>query len=141
MPQVGRVVIHDDVEIGSGTNIDRGGIRDTVIGEGTKIDNLVQIGHNVAIGRHCVIVAQTGVAGSATLEDFAMIGGATAIAPHVTIGKGASLAARSGVIGDVPPGEIWGGAPAKPRMVWLRELAALARLAARSDKAPGSPAN
>ncbi len=74
MPQVGRVIIQDDVEIGAGTAIDRGAIRDTMIGEGTKIDNLVQVGHNVRIGRHCVVVAQTGMSGSSTLEDFVVLG-------------------------------------------------------------------
>ena len=75
MPQVGRVIIQDDVEIGAGTTIDRGAIRDTVIGEGTKIDNLVQIGHNVSIGRHCIFVAQVGISGSATLDDFVVLAG------------------------------------------------------------------
>ena len=98
IPQVGAVVIENDVEIGAGTTVDRGGMRDTVIGEGTKIDNLVQIGHNVVIGRYCIIVAQCGISGSVTIEDLVMLGGATSIAPHVTIHKGAQLAARSGVI-------------------------------------------
>ena len=79
VPQVGRVIIQDDVEIGAGTAIDRGAIRDTVIGEGTKIDNLVQIGHNVAIGRHCMMVAQTAISGSSTLEDIVMLGGGSAV--------------------------------------------------------------
>ena len=94
MPQVGRVIIQDDVEIGAGTTIDRGAIRDTVIGEGTKIDNLVQIGHNVSIGRHCVIVAQTGIAGSSTLEDFVVLGARVGVNNHVTIGEGAQIAAH-----------------------------------------------
>ena len=88
VPQVGRVIIQDDVEIGANTTVDRGASRDTVIGEGTKIDNLVQIAHNVVIGRHCVIVAQVGIAGSTTLEDFVAIGGQVAVKGHVRIGPG-----------------------------------------------------
>jgi UDP-3-O-[3-hydroxymyristoyl] glucosamine N-acyltransferase len=95
VPQIGRVVIHNDVEIGSGTRIDRGGMRDTVIGEGTKIDNLCQIGHNCVVGRHCIIVAQSGLSGSVTIEDFVALGPRTGIIPHVTVGKGAMLASRS----------------------------------------------
>ena len=94
VPQVGSVVIHDDVEIGSGTRIDRGGIRDTVIGEGTKIDNLCQIGHNCIVGRHCIIVAQSGLSGSVTLEDFVVLGPRTGIIPHITVGKGAITASQ-----------------------------------------------
>jgi UDP-3-O-[3-hydroxymyristoyl] glucosamine N-acyltransferase len=134
IPQTGRVIIQNDVEIGAGTTIDRGGIRDTVIGEASKIDNLCQIGHNVVIGRHCVIVAQSGISGSVTIEDYAMLGGAVGLAPHVTIGAGGRVAARSGVMSDVPPGEIWGGYPAKPRMQWMRQEATLARLTASRDK-------
>ena len=138
VPQVGSVVIQDDVEIGAGTAIDRGGIRDTVIGEGSKIDNLVQIGHNVVIGRHCVIAALTGISGSVTVEDFAMFGGAVGIAPHVTIGKGAKLAGHSGVISDIPPGQAYGGYPAIPRGKWLRQQVTLGHLTAR-DKRIDSP--
>jgi UDP-3-O-[3-hydroxymyristoyl] glucosamine N-acyltransferase len=130
IPQTGRVIIQNDVEIGAGTTIDRGGIRDTVIGEASKIDNLCQIGHNVVIGRHCVVVAQSGLSGSVTLEDFAVLGGSVGLAPHVTIGRGARVAARSGIMHDVPPGETWGGYPAKPSRQWMRELTTLARLAA-----------
>jgi UDP-3-O-[3-hydroxymyristoyl] glucosamine N-acyltransferase len=134
IPQTGRVIIQNGVEIGAGTTIDRGGIRDTVIGEGSKIDNLCQIGHNCQIGRHCVIVAQCGLSGSVTLEDFAVLGGSVGLAPHVTIGRGARVAARSGVMGNVPAGETWGGYPAKPRMQWMRQEATLARLASPGDK-------
>ncbi len=102
VPQIGRVIIQDDVEIGAGTTIDRGGTRDTVIGEGTKIDNLVQIGHNVSIGRHCVLVAQTGISGSVMLEDFVVLGARVGVNNHVTIGEGAQIAAISIVHGDVP---------------------------------------
>ncbi|MFZ0766738.1 MAG: UDP-3-O-(3-hydroxymyristoyl)glucosamine N-acyltransferase [Bradyrhizobium sp.] len=134
IPQTGRVIIQNDVEIGAGTMIDRGGIRDTVIGEASKIDNLCQIGHNCQIGRHCVIVAQCGLSGSVTLEDFAVLGGSVGLAPHVTIGRGARVAARSGVMHNVPAGETWGGYPAKPRMQWMRQETTLARLATPGDK-------
>jgi UDP-3-O-[3-hydroxymyristoyl] glucosamine N-acyltransferase len=134
IPQTGRVIIQNDVEIGAGTTIDRGGIRDTVIGEATKIDNLCQIGHNCQIGRHCIIVAQCGLSGSVLLEDFAVLGGSVGLAPHTTIGKAARVAARSGVFGSVPPGETWGGYPARPRMQWMRQEATLARLTTSSDK-------
>ena len=129
VPQVGRVIIQDDVEIGAGTTIDRGAIRDTVIGEGTKIDNLVQVGHNVSIGRHCVIVAQTGISGSSTLEDFVVLGARVGLNNNVTIGEGAQIAAISVVHGDVPPSARWGGTPAKPVRKWFRDLIILERLA------------
>jgi UDP-3-O-[3-hydroxymyristoyl] glucosamine N-acyltransferase len=95
VPQVGRVILQDDVEVGANTTIDRGAIRDTVVGEGTKIDNLVQIAHNVVIGRHCIIVAQCGIAGSATLEDYVVLGGQVAVIGHVRIGAGAQIAATA----------------------------------------------
>jgi UDP-3-O-[3-hydroxymyristoyl] glucosamine N-acyltransferase len=129
VPQLARVIIQDRVEIGAGTTIDRGAIRDTVIGEGTKIDNLVQIAHNVNIGRHCILVSQVGISGSVTLGDFVVMAGQAATADHVTIGSGAVLAGRAGVIGDVPPGAKWGGFPARPARDWLRAEAALQKLA------------
>jgi UDP-3-O-[3-hydroxymyristoyl] glucosamine N-acyltransferase len=135
VPQVGRVIIQDDVEIGANTTVDRGASRDTVIGEGTKIDNLVQIAHNVVIGRHCVIVAQVGIAGSSTLEDFVVLGGQVAVKGHVRIGMGAQIAATSGVNGDVPPGARWGGIPARPVRDWFREMHTLKVLASRHDVA------
>jgi UDP-3-O-[3-hydroxymyristoyl] glucosamine N-acyltransferase len=138
VPQVGRVVIQDDVEIGANTTIDRGASRDTVIGEGTKIDNLVQVGHNVVIGRHCVLVAQTGLSGSVTLEDFVMLGARVGCNNHVTIGEGAQIAAVSIVNSDVPPGARWGGTPAKPVRLWFREMKILERMAKREHKGPRS---
>ncbi|HWV54876.1 UDP-3-O-(3-hydroxymyristoyl)glucosamine N-acyltransferase [Pseudorhodoplanes sp.] len=137
VPQIGRVIIQDDVEIGAGTAIDRGAIRDTVIGEGTKIDNLVQIGHNVTIGRHCVIVALCAIAGSVTLEDFVALGGRVTINNHVTIGEGAQIAGMSGVNADVPPGGRWAGLPAKPAKLWMREVAWLERAAKRHSAEKG----
>ena len=129
VPQIGRVIIQDDVEIGAGVTIDRGANRDTVIGEGAKIDNLVQIGHNVVIGRHAVLVAQSGVSGSSAIGDFAALGGQAGIAGHLTIGAGAQIAAAAGVMTDIPAGERWAGAPAKPVREFFREVAALKRLA------------
>ncbi|PZU89852.1 MAG: UDP-3-O-(3-hydroxymyristoyl)glucosamine N-acyltransferase [Chelatococcus sp.] len=134
VPQIGRVIIQDDVEIGANSCIDRGASRDTVIGEGTKIDNLVQIGHNCVIGRHCVICAQTGLAGSTTLEDFVVLGGQVGLAGHLTIGAGAQVAAQSGVAGDIPRGARFGGYPAQPALAWARESALLKQLVARRNK-------
>jgi UDP-3-O-[3-hydroxymyristoyl] glucosamine N-acyltransferase len=131
VPQIGRVIIQDDVEIGANTTIDRGANRDTVVGEGTKIDNQVQIAHNVEIGRHCVIVAQVGISGSVKLGDFVAIGGQSGVNGHVTIGSGAQIAAVSTVHDDVPPGARWGGTPARPVKEWFREMVALRRLAER----------
>jgi len=138
VPQLGRVIVQDDVEIGAGTTIDRGANRDTVVGEGTKIDNLVQIGHNVAIGRHCVLVAQTGISGSVTLEDFVVLGARVGVNNHVIIGEGAHIAATSIVAHDVPPGARWGGCPAKPVRQWMREMFVLERLAARQPPGDAS---
>ncbi|WP_269581781.1 UDP-3-O-(3-hydroxymyristoyl)glucosamine N-acyltransferase [Roseibium sp. Sym1] len=131
VPQVGRVIIQDDVEIGANTTIDRGANRDTMIGEGTKIDNQVQIGHNVVVGRHCVLVSQVGLSGSCTLEDFVAIGGQTGVRGHVTIGMGSQVAAVSVVNDDLPAGGRYGGTPAKPVKQWFREVAAVRKLAER----------
>ena len=131
VPQVGRVILMDGVEIGANSTIDRGAIRDTVIGEGTKIDNLVQIAHNVEIGRHCVLAAHTGVSGSCTIGDYVMMGGRVGITDNITIGAGAMIAAGSGVMSNIPPGEKWGGAPAQPAREWLKANAALRRLVRR----------
>jgi UDP-3-O-[3-hydroxymyristoyl] glucosamine N-acyltransferase len=135
IPQIGRVIIQDDVEIGAGTTVDRGALGDTSIGEGTKIDNLVQVGHNVTVGRHCLLAGQVGISGSVTIEDFVMLGGQVGVADHVTIGAGAKLAAKAGVMSDVPPRGRWGGAPAEPFRDFLRATAALRRLS-RAEARP-----
>ena len=135
VPQIGRVVLQDDVEVGANTAIDRGSNRDTVVGEGTKIDNLVQIGHNVSIGRHCVIISQTGISGSTSLGDYAVTGGQVGLAGHLTIGAGAQIGAKSGVMNDVPAGERWFGIPAQAAREQFRLHATLKRLARRA----GSP--
>ncbi|HLH92969.1 MAG TPA: UDP-3-O-(3-hydroxymyristoyl)glucosamine N-acyltransferase [Xanthobacteraceae bacterium] len=130
IPQVGRVVIGNDVEIGAGTTIDRGGMRDTIIGDGTKIDNLVQIGHNCVIGRDCIIVAQSGLSGSVTLEDGVVLAARVGIYPHVRVHKNAQLQARATVRRDVPPGVTYGGLlNAKPIRQSTREMIAFERLA------------
>lgn len=137
VPQVGRVIIQDDVEIGANSTVDRGANRDTVIGEGTKIDNLVQIGHNVQIGRHCVLVGQVGVSGSSVLEDYVVLGGQAGIAGHLRIGMGAQVGAKSGVMGDLAAGGKYLGAPAKPARSFFREVAVLAKLAQKDDQRGG----
>jgi UDP-3-O-[3-hydroxymyristoyl] glucosamine N-acyltransferase len=128
IPHVGRCIIEDDVEIGANTTIDRGSIDDTVIGAGTKIDNLVQIAHNVRVGKVCLIMAQVGIAGSVRVEDGAMLLGQVGVSGHHTIGTGARLAAQAGVFGDIPAGETWSGYPARPHKEALRAQAALFKL-------------
>jgi UDP-3-O-[3-hydroxymyristoyl] glucosamine N-acyltransferase len=127
--QLGRVIIQDNVSIGSCTCIDRGAWDDTVIGENTKIDNLVQIAHNVRIGRGCVLAAMTGIAGSCTVGDGVAFGGGAGIADHINIGDRARVAADAGVMRDIPPGEMWVGAPARPVRKFMREMAWLSKMA------------
>ena len=128
VPQTGRVLIQNNVEIGAGTTIDRGSLRDTVIGEGTKVDNQVQIGHNVTIGRHCLLAAQIGLAGSLTIGDNVALGAKVGINNHLKIGDGAQVTAMSAVKDDIPPNGRWGGHFAKPTKQWFREILAVERL-------------
>ncbi|MGO8920452.1 MAG: UDP-3-O-(3-hydroxymyristoyl)glucosamine N-acyltransferase [Stellaceae bacterium] len=134
VPQLGRVIIGDDVEIGANTTVDRGAGPDTVIGAGTMIDNLVQIGHNVHIGRGCVLVSQAGISGSTRLGDYVMIGGQGGLIGHLVIGSGARIAAQAGVMRDVAPGETVMGSPAGPVKEFFRQVAALQRLARRKSE-------
>ena len=137
IPQLGRVILQDGVTVGAGTCIDRGAWDDTVIGENTKIDNMVQIAHNCRIGRNCAIAAQVGMSGSVTVGDGAQFGGQAGIAPHAVIGDGARVAAQAGITKGVPAGETWAGYPARPSRQWARETAWLARQSAgksRGDK-------
>ena len=129
IPHVGRCIVESDVEIGANTTIDRGSIDDTVIGTGTKIDNLVHIAHNVRVGRLCLIMAQVGVAGSVRIGDGVVVAGQVGLAGHVTVGDRARLAAQAGVFGDIPAGETWSGYPARPHRQSLRASAAVLRLA------------
>jgi len=128
IPHVGRCLIESDVEIGANTTIDRGSIDDTVIGAGTKIDNLVMVAHNVRIGRLCLLMAQVGIAGSVRVEDGCILAGQVGISGHLTIGRGARLAAQAGVFGSIPPGETWSGYPARPHRDALRAQAAMFKL-------------
>jgi UDP-3-O-[3-hydroxymyristoyl] glucosamine N-acyltransferase len=129
IPHVGRCIIGEDVEVGANTTIDRGSIDDTVVGKGTKIDNLVHIAHNVRIGEKCLIMAQVGIAGSVTIGDGAILAGQAGISGHLDIGAGARVAAQAGVFGDIPAGETWSGYPARPHRDSLRASAALFKLA------------
>jgi len=128
IPHVGRCLIESDVEIGANSTIDRGSIDDTVIGAGTKIDNLVMIAHNVRIGRLCLLMAQVGVAGSVRVEDGCILAGQVGVSGHLTIGRGARLAAQAGVFGSIPAGETWSGYPARPHKEALRAQAAMFKL-------------
>jgi UDP-3-O-[3-hydroxymyristoyl] glucosamine N-acyltransferase len=130
-PQLGRVILEDDVEVGANTTIDRGSTRDTVIGAGSRLDNLVQIGHNVILGQCCIIVAQVGIAGSTILEDFVQVGGQAALAGHLKIGRGARIGAQAGVMADTPAGAELLGSPAQPKRDFFRQVAVLKRTAAR----------
>jgi UDP-3-O-[3-hydroxymyristoyl] glucosamine N-acyltransferase len=143
VPQIGRVIIQDDVEMGANTTIDRGALKDTIIGEGTKIDNLVQIAHNVIVGRHCVIVAMCGISGSTELGDFVVMGGQSGTVGHIKIGSGAQVGGASHATHDVPPGARYFGTPAKPLRESAREQAMIKRLVARDkgsyDDVPPEP--
>jgi len=128
VPQLGRVIVEDDVEVGANTTIDRGSGPDTVIGRGSKIDNLVMIAHNVRLGPGCVIVAQSGVSGSTEIGAGSVLAAQVGVTGHLTIGPGVQLAARSAVIRDLPGGQAYGGAPAIPVRAWRRQMAAISRL-------------
>lgn len=134
IPQLGRVLIQNNVEIGANTTIDRGSLDDTIIGEGTKIDNLVQIAHNVQIGCRCIIAAHCGISGSVLIKDGAILGGRVGLKDHITIGKKAKIAAASGVMDNIPDFEIWGGLPARPIKQWFREVAELKAIGKKKFK-------
>jgi UDP-3-O-[3-hydroxymyristoyl] glucosamine N-acyltransferase len=131
LPQLGRVILQDGVTVGANTCIDRGAFGDTVVGENTKIDNMVQIAHNVTVGRNCLMAAFTGISGSSVVEDGCIFGGRAGVSDHLVIGRGARIASAAGVMKNIPHGESWGGIPARPVKLWLRETALLARLARR----------
>jgi UDP-3-O-[3-hydroxymyristoyl] glucosamine N-acyltransferase len=133
VPQLGRVILEDDVEVGANTTIDRGSSRDTVIGAGSRLDNLVQIGHNVVLGRCCVIVAQVGISGSTVLEDFVRVGGQAAMAGHLRIGQHAEIGAQAGVISDIAPGAKMLGSPAQPKNEFFRQIASLKKMAKKES--------
>ncbi len=127
IPQLGRVILQDGVTVGANSCIDRGAWDDTSVGENTKIDNLVQVGHNCRIGRNCVLAGRTGISGTVTIGDGAQLGGGVGVADHVNIGAGARLAGGTGVMRDIPAGETWAGFPARPIRRWMREIAWLTR--------------
>lgn len=128
VPQVGNVVIGDDVEIGANVSIDRGALGSTKIGRGTKIDNLVQIAHNVVIGENCIVIAQVGIAGSTKLGNYVILAGQVGLAGHLKIGDKATIAAQSGVMDNIPPGTTWFGSPAQPDREFKRQIIALRHL-------------
>ncbi len=140
VPHVGRVLLGDDVEIGANSTVDRGSALDTVIGAGSRLDNLVQIGHNVQLGRCCVVVSQAGISGSTVLGDFVVIGGQAGLAGHLHIGPGARLGGQAGVMTDVPAGAEFLGSPAMPVRAFFRQVATLRRLAegGRATAKPGA---
>jgi UDP-3-O-[3-hydroxymyristoyl] glucosamine N-acyltransferase len=129
IPQLGRVIIGDDVDVGANTTIDRGSGHDTVIGAGTMIDNLVQIGHNVVLGKGCILAGQVGISGSTRLGDYVMAGGQAGLAGHLNIGSGARIGAHAGLMRDVEPGQTVIGAPAVPAVAFWRQVAMIQRLA------------
>jgi len=129
VPQLGRVILEDDVEVGANTTIDRGSSQDTMIGAGSRLDNLVQIGHNVVLGRCCVIVSQVGISGSTVLGDFVRVGGQAGLAGHLRIGERAEIGAQAGVISDLGPGAKVLGSPAQPIKDFFRQIATLTKMA------------
>jgi UDP-3-O-[3-hydroxymyristoyl] glucosamine N-acyltransferase len=145
VPQVGQVLVQDDVEIGANVTIDRGALGPTIIGKGTKIDNLVMIAHNVSIGEHCLVVAQVGVAGSTKIGQYTTLAGQVGIAGHLKIGNKVTIAAQSGVMHDVPDGGKWLGAPAQPdrqakrQLIALHHLPELIRRVSELEKLVGKP--
>jgi len=128
VPQIGIAVVEDDVEIGAGTTVDRARFGRTVVGEGTKIDNLVQIGHNVVIGKHCILCGQVGISGSATLEDYVVLGGQTGVAGHITIGRGVKAGGQTGLNANLPAGASVNGTPALPYLLERRIVVLKQRL-------------
>ena len=136
IPQLGRVILQDGVTVGACSCIDRGAYGDTVVGENSKIDNLVQVAHNVRIGRNCVLAAHTGISGSVVIGDGALFGGRAGVVDHRSVGPGARIGAASAVMSDVPAGETWSGYPARPLSRTLRESAWVARQARRRPKPP-----
>ncbi len=150
IPQLGRVLIDDDVEIGANTTVDRGSGQDTLIGAGSRLDNLVQIGHNVQLGRACVIVSQVGISGSSILEDFVVVAGQAGLAGHVRVGRGARIGGQAGVMSDIPAGQEYLGSPAQPAKRFFRQMATLRKLVderaaiqaeRRNNPAPGASAS
>lgn len=128
VPQIGWVIIHDDVEIGANVAVDRGALGPTEIGKGTKIDNLVQVAHNVVIGEHCLLVGQVGIAGSTRLGDYVVLAGQVGLAGHLKIGSRATVAAQAGVMHNIPDGEKWLGTPAQPDRQTKRQMIAIQHL-------------
>ena len=144
VPQIGHVIVGDDVEIGANVTIDRGALGPTVIGKGTKIDNLVQIAHNVQVGEHCLIIAQVGIAGSSKIGNYVILAGQAGVGGHLQIGNKATVAAQSGVMHNIPDGQTWFGSPAQPdkqtkrQMIAIQHLPELLRRVSRLEKAAGS---
>ena len=143
VPQIGNVILGDDVEIGANTTIDRGALGPTVIGKGTKIDNLVQVGHNVQIGEHCLVISQVGIAGSTKLGNYVILAGQAGIGGHLQIGSKAIVAAQSGVMHNIPDGQTWMGSPAQPdrqtkrQMIAIQYLPELLRRVSKLERATG----
>jgi len=140
VPQLGRVILGDDVQVGANSTIDRGSAQDTVIGAGSRLDNLVQIGHNVRLGRCCVVVAHAGISGSTELEDFVVVAAQAGLAGHLRIGRQARIGAQAGVMADVPPGQDVVGSPSQPVKAFFRQVAILRRLDRERSSGKARPA-